>query len=199
MAPGVWRYPRSHAPEGPRDALRLQLLDEGPRARVRGEAHKGRVPRSVRRHDAQSARDPRAHARRRVELARAAPGTFRRGLEERAAARRLSHGQGIDRPLAARRARDEGMARDARRRSARADPRSRAELDDVNAEESLPALVLRPSYPHPHAAAARRRGGAFDSNAAVAGEHRGPRLRRLPAPEGDARGLTRGGARGRAT
>src|SRR5436309_3114003 len=75
MFSGAWRgYARSHAPEGPRDALRFQLLDEGPRARVHREAHAGGVPGALRRDDARPARHARAHPRRREELASAPAG-----------------------------------------------------------------------------------------------------------------------------
>src|SRR5207244_11463800 len=91
---------RSGGPAGPRDALRLQLLDEGPRARMRGEAAHSGVPGAVGADDTRSPRDAGAHARRRVELARATPGAARGRLEERATPRRLPDGAGSYRSLA---------------------------------------------------------------------------------------------------
>src|SRR5204863_3669525 len=129
MSPGAWRrYARSHAPDGPRDTLRLLLLDEGPRARVRGEADHGRVPGTLRLHDARPARDARAHARRGIELARAAPTQARGRMEEGASRDRLSEGDRAHRALAPRGAGDAGVARDARRRHVAADPQPRAGL-----------------------------------------------------------------------
>lgn len=70
MSPGAWRrYARSHAPERPRDTVWVLLLDEGPRARVRGEADHGRVPGPIGSDHARSSRHAGSHARRRVELA----------------------------------------------------------------------------------------------------------------------------------
>src|SRR5438552_8069091 len=150
MFSGAWRgYARSHAPEGPRDALRFQLLDEGPRARVHREAHAGGVPGALRRHDARPARHARAHPRRREELASALAGAARRGLEEGVATHRLSDGEGAYRPLAPRRVRDEGVAHHARRRAALADPRPRSRVDT---DRAFSALVLPAAYPRAHAA-----------------------------------------------
>src|SRR5437867_2087895 len=177
MSPGAWRYARSHAPEGPRDAVRLQLLDEGPRARLRGEAHQGGVPGPIRRNHPRLAGDARAHARRRVELALATSGKARGRVEEGAADDRLRDGHRAHRPLAPRRAGDAGLACDTRRRRARADPRSRARLA---AERTLSTLVLLAAHPRTHAAAAQRRCSLADADAAIAGEHRLPRLRRPP-------------------
>src|SRR5437899_9277813 len=194
MSPGAWRrrYARRHAPEGPRDAVRLFLLDEGPRARVRGEAHHRRVPGAFGPDDARSPRDLGPHTRRRGELARPAARTARRRVAEGAAAERLPDGEGAHRPLAARRARDARLARIAGRREARADPRSRARLA---AERALSALVLRAAHPYAHATAARRRGGSVDEDAAVAGEHRILGVRRFPPPRRNAPGRTRACAR----
>src|SRR2546421_6865489 len=129
MSPGACRrYARSHAPEGPRDAVSLLLLDEGPRARVRGEADHGGIPGTVRLHDARPARDARAHARRGAELARAAPTQARSRMEEGAGGRRLSEGGRAHRALAPRGAGNASVARDARRRHVATDPRPRAGL-----------------------------------------------------------------------
>src|SRR6266568_3863390 len=189
MSPGAWRrrYARRHAPEGPRDVVRLFLLDEGPRARVRGEAHHRRVPGAFGPDDARSPRDPGPHTRRRGELARAAARTARRGVEEGVAAKRLPDSEGAHRPLAARRAGDARLARIVGRREARADPRSRAWLA---AERALSALVLRAAHPYAYPTAARRRGSSVDADAAVAGEHRVPRVRRFHPPRRNAPGRT---------
>src|SRR5437870_2563190 len=189
MSPGAWRrrYARRHAPERPRDAVRLFLLDEGPRARVRGEAHHRRVPVAIGPDDARSPRDLGPHTRRRGELARPAARPARSGVEEGVAAKRLPDSEGAHRPLAARRAGDARLARIAGRREARADPRSRARLA---AERALSALVLRVAHPYAHATAARRRGGSVDEDAAVAGEHRVPRVRRFLTSRRNAPGRT---------
>src|SRR5437867_5052953 len=166
MSPGAWRrrYARRHEREGPRDAVRLLLLDEGPRARLRSEADPRGVPSSVGRHHPRLAGDARAHARRRVELALATSGKARGRVEEGASDDRLRDGHRAHRPLAPRRAGDEGLACDTRRRRARADPRSRARLA---AERTLSTLVLPAAHPRTHAAAAQRRCSLADADAAI--------------------------------
>src|SRR5882672_9393477 len=128
MSPGAWGYARGHAPARSRDALRIQLLDEGPRARVRGKADHGRVPGSVWSDDARSARHPRAHTRRGDELARAVTGAARSRVEEGAHSHRLPASGRSHRPLAPRRAGDARLACIAGRREAATDPRPRARL-----------------------------------------------------------------------
>src|SRR5438105_14703845 len=196
MFSGAWRgYARSHAPEGPRDALRLQLLVEGPRARVHREAHPGRVPGAVRRPDAPRGRHARAHPRCRAELASAPTGAARRGLEEGVATHRLPDGEGAHRPLAPRRVRDEGVAHHARRRAALADPRLQSRVDT---DRAFSALVLPAAYPRTHAAADERRRRSVDADAAIAREHRLSGSRR-PHPQATASGLTRVAGAKRAT
>src|SRR5438105_15553200 len=188
MSSGAWRsYARSHGPEGPRDAVRFQLLDEGPRARVHREAHAGGVPGALRRPDAPRGRHARAHPRCRAELASAPTGAARRGLEEGVATHRLPDGEGAHRPLAPRRVRDEGVAHHARRRAALAGPRPQSRIDT---DRAFSALVLPAAYPRAHPAADERRRGLVDSDAAIAREHRLPGFRR-PHPQANARGLTR--------
>src|SRR5256885_11003649 len=196
MSSGAWRrYARCHAPEGPRDAVRVLPLDEGPRARVRGEADHGRVPGTVRVHDPRPARHSRPHARRRVQLARAVTTQARGRMEEGALRRRLPASGRPHRSLAPQRAGNARVARDARRRHVATDPRPRAGLA---AEGAFSALVLRFAHPRAYPAAAERRGRVADAVPAVAREYRLPRLRRS-RPQANARGLTRTIARARAT